>query len=173
MIAKIPLESLMNGPPWSYRELLSDSFCACLFSVRELPPICPDVRQKHRISIDVLPPEVKARFVSEPIIPIRTKTTKEFQYVLVLPSVTLSIPRSVTVTCLTLSFSGCRDDVERATISGDWKQVHDFYLTTFDSFLELNGAFKVCWSSQNCVFLFLVTLYTRWLFNYNVIIRYM
>uniref|UniRef100_A0A671QG41 HECT-type E3 ubiquitin transferase n=1 Tax=Sinocyclocheilus anshuiensis TaxID=1608454 RepID=A0A671QG41_9TELE len=34
------------------------------------------------------------------------------------------------------------DDVERATISGDWKQVHDFYLTTFDSFLELNGAFK-------------------------------
>uniref|UniRef100_A0A673K4Y3 HECT-type E3 ubiquitin transferase n=1 Tax=Sinocyclocheilus rhinocerous TaxID=307959 RepID=A0A673K4Y3_9TELE len=81
--------------------------------VRELPPICPDVRQKHRISIDVLPPEVKARFVSEPIIPIRTKTAKEFQ-----------------------------DDVERATISGDWKQVLDFYLTTFDSFLELNGAFK-------------------------------
>uniref|UniRef100_A0A672LZG5 HECT-type E3 ubiquitin transferase n=1 Tax=Sinocyclocheilus grahami TaxID=75366 RepID=A0A672LZG5_SINGR len=80
---------------------------------QELPPICPDVRQKHRISIDVLPPEVKARFVSEPIIPIRTKTAKEFQ-----------------------------DDVERATISGDWKQVHDFYLTTFDSFLELNGAFK-------------------------------
>ncbi|XP_026078575.1 probable E3 ubiquitin-protein ligase HECTD2 isoform X2 [Carassius auratus] len=81
--------------------------------VRELPPICPDVRQKHRISIDVLPPEVKARFFLEPIIPIRTKTAKEFQ-----------------------------DDVERATISGDWKQVHDFYLTTFDSFLELNGAFK-------------------------------
>ncbi|XP_042623353.1 probable E3 ubiquitin-protein ligase HECTD2 isoform X2 [Cyprinus carpio] len=81
--------------------------------VRELPPICPDVRQKHRISIDVLPPEVKARFFSEHIIPIRTKTAKEFQ-----------------------------DDVERATISGDWKQVHDFYLTTFDSFLELNGAFK-------------------------------
>uniref|UniRef100_A0A8C2C2Q7 HECT-type E3 ubiquitin transferase n=1 Tax=Cyprinus carpio TaxID=7962 RepID=A0A8C2C2Q7_CYPCA len=80
--------------------------------VRELPPICPDVRQKHRITIDVLPPEVKARFVSEPIIPIRTKSAKEFQY------------------------------VERATISGDWKQVHDFYLTTFDSFLELNGAFK-------------------------------
>ncbi|KTG39124.1 hypothetical protein cypCar_00026072 [Cyprinus carpio] len=81
--------------------------------VRELPPICPDVRQKHRITIDVLPPEVKARFVSEPIIPIRTKSAKEFQ-----------------------------DEVERATISGDWKQVHDFYLTTFDSFLELNGAFK-------------------------------
>uniref|UniRef100_A0A8C1KL13 HECT-type E3 ubiquitin transferase n=1 Tax=Cyprinus carpio TaxID=7962 RepID=A0A8C1KL13_CYPCA len=91
----------------------ANSFCVRLFSVRELPPICPDVRQKHRISIDVLPPEVKARFFSEHIIPIRTKTAKEFQ-----------------------------DDVERATISGDWKQVHDFYLTTFDSFLELNGAFK-------------------------------
>uniref|UniRef100_A0A671Q725 HECT-type E3 ubiquitin transferase n=1 Tax=Sinocyclocheilus anshuiensis TaxID=1608454 RepID=A0A671Q725_9TELE len=104
---------MMNGPPCSYCELLSNAFCVHLFSVRELPPICPDVRQKHRISIDVLPPEVKARFVSEPIIPIRTKTAKEFQ-----------------------------DDVERATISGDWKQVHDFYLTTFDSFLELNGAFK-------------------------------
>ncbi|CAM4708909.1 unnamed protein product [Leuciscus chuanchicus] len=109
--------------------------------VRELPPIFPDVRHKHRISIDVLPPEVKARFVSEPIIPIRTKTAKEFQYVLLLPSVTRSIHRSVIV-CLTMSLSGCRDDVERATISGDWKQVHDFYLTTFDSFLELNGAFK-------------------------------
>ncbi|XP_073722885.1 probable E3 ubiquitin-protein ligase HECTD2 isoform X2 [Misgurnus anguillicaudatus] len=81
--------------------------------VRELPPICPDVRQKHRISIDVLPPEVKARFISEPIIPIRTKTGREFQ-----------------------------EDLERATISGDWKQVHDFYLITFDSFLELNAAFK-------------------------------
>ncbi|KTG00093.1 hypothetical protein cypCar_00031331 [Cyprinus carpio] len=105
--------SMMNGPLCSYCELLSNSFCVRLFSVRELPPICPDVRQKHRISIDVLPPEVKARFFSEPIIPIRTKTAKEFQ-----------------------------EDVERATISGDWKQVHDFYLTTFDSFLELNGAFK-------------------------------
>ncbi|XP_056325528.1 probable E3 ubiquitin-protein ligase HECTD2 isoform X2 [Danio aesculapii] len=91
----------------------SPFFLPAVKQVRELPPIYPDVRQKHRISIDVLPPEVKARFVSEPIIPIRTKTAKEFQ-----------------------------DDVERATISGDWKQVHDFYLTTFDSFLELNGAFK-------------------------------
>ncbi|TRY69835.1 hypothetical protein DNTS_012933 [Danionella cerebrum] len=83
------------------------------FPVRELPPICPDVRQKHRISIDVIPPELKARFVSDPIIPVRTKTTKEFQ-----------------------------EDVERATISGDWKQVHDFYSNTFESFLELNAAFK-------------------------------
>ncbi|TSK14623.1 putative E3 ubiquitin-protein ligase HECTD2 [Bagarius yarrelli] len=81
--------------------------------LRELPPIYPDVRQKQRISIDVLPPEAKARFVSDPIIPIRTKTAKEFQ-----------------------------EDVEKATISGDWKHVHDFYMTTFDSFLELNAAFK-------------------------------
>lgn len=71
-------------------------FCVCLYLlrnmytcmfiflsiVRELPPIYPDVRQKQRISIDVLPPEVKARFVSDPIIPIRTKTAKEFQYAL-------------------------------------------------------------------------------------------
>lgn len=114
-----------------------------LFSVRELPPICPDVRQKHRISIDVLPPEVKARFVSEPIIPIRTKTAKEFQYVL-LPLVNLQNSQGQLQCFLIVSLSGCRDDVERATISGDWKQVHDFFLTTFDSFLELNGAFKVC-----------------------------
>uniref|UniRef100_A0A4W4G525 HECT-type E3 ubiquitin transferase n=1 Tax=Electrophorus electricus TaxID=8005 RepID=A0A4W4G525_ELEEL len=84
-----------------------------LSTVRELPPICPDVRQKQRISIDILPPEVRARFTSDPVIPIRTKTAKEFQ-----------------------------EDMEKATISGDWKQVHEFYLTTFDSFLELNAAFK-------------------------------
>ncbi|KAJ8406827.1 hypothetical protein AAFF_G00297430 [Aldrovandia affinis] len=35
-----------------------------------------------------------------------------------------------------------QEDIERATASGDWKSVHDFYLTTFDSFLELNAAFK-------------------------------
>ncbi|XP_063077601.1 probable E3 ubiquitin-protein ligase HECTD2 [Engraulis encrasicolus] len=81
--------------------------------VRDLPPICAAVKQKHRISLDILPPEVKARYPSDPIIPIRTKTTKEFQ-----------------------------EDIEKATLSGDWKHVHDFYLTTFDSFLELNAAFK-------------------------------
>ncbi|XP_029620347.1 probable E3 ubiquitin-protein ligase HECTD2 [Salmo trutta] len=82
---------------------------------RDLPPICPDVRQKHqhRITIDILPPEVRARFASDPVIPIRTKTAKEFQ-----------------------------EDIERAAVSGEWKHVHDFYLTTFDSFLELNAAFK-------------------------------
>lgn len=36
-----------------------------------------------------------------------------------------------------------REDVEKAKSSGDWKAVHDFYLTTFDSFPELNAAFKV------------------------------
>ncbi|XP_015194984.1 probable E3 ubiquitin-protein ligase HECTD2 [Lepisosteus oculatus] len=77
--------------------------------VRELPPI----RQKHRISIDTLPPEVKAPVPPEPIIPLRTKTVKEFQ-----------------------------EDIEKAMSSGDWKSVHDFYVTTFDSFLELNAAFK-------------------------------
>jgi len=33
--------------------------------------------------------------------------------------------------------------VEKAKSSGDWKAVHDFYSTTFDSFLEINAAFKV------------------------------
>ena len=36
-----------------------------------------------------------------------------------------------------------REDVEKAKSSGDWKTVHDFYLTMFDSFPELNAAFKV------------------------------
>ncbi|XP_034040351.1 probable E3 ubiquitin-protein ligase HECTD2 [Thalassophryne amazonica] len=79
----------------------------------ELPPICSDVRQKQRISIDTLPPEVKAPFPSDPIIPLRTKTTKEFQ-----------------------------EDMERAVQSGDWREVREFYLTTFDSFIEINAAFK-------------------------------
>ncbi|CDQ61417.1 unnamed protein product [Oncorhynchus mykiss] len=85
---------------------------------RELPPICPNVRLKHqhqhRITVDNLPPEVRARFATDPVMPLRTKTVKEFQ-----------------------------EDIERATVSGDWKHVHDFYLTTFGSFLELNAAFKV------------------------------
>uniref|UniRef100_A0A8C7Z0Q3 HECT-type E3 ubiquitin transferase n=1 Tax=Oryzias sinensis TaxID=183150 RepID=A0A8C7Z0Q3_9TELE len=80
---------------------------------RELPPICNDVRQKHRLSIDTLPPELKAPFPLDPIIPLRTKTTKEFQ-----------------------------EDMDRATQSGDWREVRDFYLTTFESFIEINAAFK-------------------------------
>ncbi|XP_071604828.1 probable E3 ubiquitin-protein ligase HECTD2 isoform X2 [Heliangelus exortis] len=82
-------------------------------NVRDLPPICLDVRQKQRISIDTLPQELKAPIPSEPSLPIRTKTVKDFQ-----------------------------DDVEKAKSSGDWKAVHDFYSTTFDSFLEINAAFK-------------------------------
>ncbi|XP_053890014.1 probable E3 ubiquitin-protein ligase HECTD2 isoform X2 [Malaclemys terrapin pileata] len=82
-------------------------------NVRDLPPICLDVRQKQRISIDTLPPELKAPVPPEPSLPIRTKTMKDFQ-----------------------------EDMEKAKSSGDWKAVHDFYLTTFDSFLELNAAFK-------------------------------
>ncbi|TMS04831.1 putative E3 ubiquitin-protein ligase HECTD2 [Larimichthys crocea] len=80
---------------------------------RELPPICSDVRQKQRLSIDTLPPEVKAPFPSDPVIPLRTKTTKEFQ-----------------------------EDMDRAVQSGDWREVREFYLTTFDSFIEINAAFK-------------------------------
>lgn len=36
-----------------------------------------------------------------------------------------------------------REDIEKVKSSGDWKTVHDFYLTTFDSFPELNAVFKV------------------------------
>ncbi|KAK1905156.1 putative E3 ubiquitin-protein ligase HECTD2, partial [Dissostichus eleginoides] len=80
---------------------------------RDLPPICSDVRQRQRLSIDTLPPEVKAPFPCDPIIPLRTKTTKDFL-----------------------------EDMERAVQSGDWKEVREFYLTTFDSFIEINAAFK-------------------------------
>ncbi|XP_068544233.1 probable E3 ubiquitin-protein ligase HECTD2 isoform X2 [Anas acuta] len=82
-------------------------------NVRDLPPICLDVRQKQRISIDTLPQELKAPIPPEPSLPIRTKTVKDFQ-----------------------------DDIEKSKSSGDWKAVHDFYSTTFDSFLEINAAFK-------------------------------
>uniref|UniRef100_A0AAQ4P8I7 HECT-type E3 ubiquitin transferase n=1 Tax=Gasterosteus aculeatus aculeatus TaxID=481459 RepID=A0AAQ4P8I7_GASAC len=95
--------------------LVNRGLCVCFFLPpgRELPPICSDVRQKHRLSIDTLPPEVKAPFPSDPILPPRTKTTKEFQ-----------------------------EDMERAVQSGDWREVREFYLTTFDSFIEINAAFK-------------------------------
>ncbi|XP_063048048.1 probable E3 ubiquitin-protein ligase HECTD2 [Engraulis encrasicolus] len=79
----------------------------------ELPPLCVAVRQKHRVSLDTLPQEVKAPFPMDPVIPLRTKTPRQFQ-----------------------------EDVDRALVSGDWKQVREFYLTTFESFLELNAAFK-------------------------------
>ncbi|XP_030060680.1 putative E3 ubiquitin-protein ligase HECTD2 [Microcaecilia unicolor] len=81
--------------------------------VRELPPICIEGKQKQHISTDLLPPEMKALIPSEPTVPIHTKTVREFQ-----------------------------EDIDKARSSGDWKAVHYFYLTTFDSFLELNATFK-------------------------------
>lgn len=36
-----------------------------------------------------------------------------------------------------------REDLEKAESTGNWKTVHAFYITTFDSFPELNAAFKV------------------------------
>ncbi|XP_039727678.1 putative E3 ubiquitin-protein ligase HECTD2 isoform X1 [Pteropus medius] len=82
-------------------------------NVRDLPPICLDVRQKQRISTDSLSSEMKAPVLPEPVLPIQPKTMKDFQ-----------------------------EDVEKVKSSGDWKAVYDFYLTTFDSFPELNAAFK-------------------------------
>ncbi|XP_058154748.1 probable E3 ubiquitin-protein ligase HECTD2 [Dasypus novemcinctus] len=82
-------------------------------NVRDLPPICLDVRQKQRSSIDAFSSEMKAPVLPESTIPIQPKTMKDFQ-----------------------------DDVEKVKSSGDWKAVHDFYLTTFDSFPGLNAAFK-------------------------------
>ncbi|KAM9809463.1 putative E3 ubiquitin-protein ligase HECTD2 isoform 6-T6 [Syngnathus typhle] len=81
--------------------------------VCELPPIGSLARPKQRATIDTLPPEVKAPFPCDPVIPLRTKTTKDFL-----------------------------KEMERAMLSGDWREVRDFYLTTFDSFIELNAAFK-------------------------------
>ncbi|KAG8523605.1 putative E3 ubiquitin-protein ligase HECTD2 [Galemys pyrenaicus] len=56
---------------------------------------------------------MKAPVLPEPVLPTQSKTMKDFQ-----------------------------EDVEKVKSSGDWKAVHDFYLTTFDSFPELNAAFK-------------------------------
>ncbi|PNJ89421.1 HECTD2 isoform 1, partial [Pongo abelii] len=63
--------------------------------------------------MDASSSEMKAPVLPEPIHPIQPKTVKDFQ-----------------------------EDVEKVKSSGDWKAVHDFYLTTFDSFPELNAAFK-------------------------------
>ncbi|KAM5240546.1 putative E3 ubiquitin-protein ligase HECTD2 isoform 3-T3 [Hipposideros larvatus] len=82
-------------------------------NVRDLPPICLDVRQKQRISTDTLSSEMKAPALPDPVLPLQPKTMKDFQ-----------------------------EDVEKVKSSGDWKTVYDFYLTTFDSFPELNAAFK-------------------------------
>ncbi|XP_057703370.1 probable E3 ubiquitin-protein ligase HECTD2 [Corythoichthys intestinalis] len=81
--------------------------------VRELPPISSLTRTKQRASIDTLHPEAKAPFPCDPVIPSRNKNIKDFL-----------------------------EETERAALSGDWREVRDFYLTTFDSFVELNAAFK-------------------------------
>ncbi|XP_044276571.1 probable E3 ubiquitin-protein ligase HECTD2 isoform X2 [Varanus komodoensis] len=82
-------------------------------SAKELPSLGHVVRQKKRTSVDILPPELKVSVPPEPPLPIQRKTIKDFQ-----------------------------EDVEKAKLSGDWKIVYDFYSTTFDSFLEVNTAFK-------------------------------
>lgn len=43
--------------------------------------------------------------------------------------------------CVCVSVS--REDLKLAVQSGDWKEVREFYLTTFNSFIEINAAFKV------------------------------
>lgn len=65
--------------------------------------------------------------------------------------------------CLCVCVS--RDDLDLALQSGDWKEVREFYLTTFNSFIEINAAFKVkhtllssslsnalCRSGVKCIF---------------------
>ncbi|XP_015265665.1 PREDICTED: probable E3 ubiquitin-protein ligase HECTD2 [Gekko japonicus] len=82
-------------------------------NVKELPPLGHDVRQKQRNSIDTLPVEMNVSVPPETSLPIQTKTVQDFQ-----------------------------EDVEKAKLSGDWKTVYEFYSTTFDSFSEVNSAFK-------------------------------
>ncbi|CAF95068.1 unnamed protein product, partial [Tetraodon nigroviridis] len=76
-------------------------------------PLISSVRQKQRLFVNTLPPEVKAPFPPEPVVPLRTKTTREFQ-----------------------------EDLKLAVQSGEWKEVREFYLTTFNSFIKINAAFK-------------------------------
>nr|BAC26510.1 unnamed protein product [Mus musculus] len=82
-------------------------------NVRDLPPICLDVRQKQRMSVEALPSEVKVPPLPEPSLPSQPKTVKDFE-----------------------------EDLEKAEATGNWKTVHAFYITAFDSFTELNTAFK-------------------------------
>ncbi|XP_070608459.1 probable E3 ubiquitin-protein ligase HECTD2 isoform X2 [Erythrolamprus reginae] len=71
------------------------------------------VRQKQRTSVDILPVEMKVSIPLEPSCLIQVKTLKEFW-----------------------------DDIEKAKLTGDWKEIYDFYSKTFDSFPEVNTAFK-------------------------------
>ncbi|KAH0521434.1 putative E3 ubiquitin-protein ligase HECTD2 [Microtus ochrogaster] len=82
-------------------------------NVRDLPPLCLDVRQKQRMSVDALPSEVKVPALPEPTLPSQPKSVKDFE-----------------------------EHLEKAESTGNWKSVHAFYITAFDSFTELNAAFK-------------------------------
>ncbi|KAK7811477.1 hypothetical protein U0070_008678 [Myodes glareolus] len=90
-----------------------DSLHSLNFTVRDLPPLCLDVRQKQRMSVDALPSEVKVPALPEPTLPSQPKSVKDFE-----------------------------EDLEKAESTGNWKSVHAFYITAFDSFTELNAAFK-------------------------------
>ncbi|XP_028585569.2 putative E3 ubiquitin-protein ligase HECTD2 isoform X1 [Podarcis muralis] len=82
-------------------------------NAKELPSLGHDVRQKQRTSVDILTAEMKVSVPLEHPLPIQTKTLVDF-----------------------------REDIEKAKLSGDWKTVYDFYSKTFDSFPEINTAFK-------------------------------
>ncbi|XP_026526564.1 probable E3 ubiquitin-protein ligase HECTD2 [Notechis scutatus] len=71
------------------------------------------VRQKQRTSVDILPVEMKVSIPLEPSCLTQTKTMKEFW-----------------------------DDIEKSKLTGDWKEIYDFYSKTFDSFPEVNTTFK-------------------------------
>uniref|UniRef100_A0A670ZJ07 Probable E3 ubiquitin-protein ligase HECTD2 n=1 Tax=Pseudonaja textilis TaxID=8673 RepID=A0A670ZJ07_PSETE len=83
------------------------------------------VRQKQRTSVDILPVEMKVSIPLEPSCLSQTKTMKEFW-----------------------------DDIEKAKLTGDWKEIYDFYSKTFDSFPEVNTAFKVKLAILSLFFLF-------------------
>ncbi|XP_053244658.1 probable E3 ubiquitin-protein ligase HECTD2 [Podarcis raffonei] len=82
-------------------------------NTKELPSLGHDVRQKQRTSVDILTAEMKVSVPPEHPLPVQTKTLIDF-----------------------------REDIEKAKLSGDWKTVYDFYSKTFDSFPEINTAFK-------------------------------
>lgn len=56
-----------------------DSLHSLNFTVRDLPPLCLDVRQKQRMSVDALPSEVKVPALPEPTLPSQPKSVKDFE----------------------------------------------------------------------------------------------
>ncbi|CAL8258970.1 unnamed protein product [Lota lota] len=73
----------------------------------------PPICSDVRSRVVTLPPEVRAPLPPPPTLPLRTKTATDFQ-----------------------------EDMELSLHSGDWRQVKEFYVMTFSSFLEVNAAFK-------------------------------